>query len=72
MFNRALCEGFPLAWSTNTINPIHKSGDPLDPNNYRRIMIGHTMAKLYGLVLEAELSSFAEYHGYKAPGQAGF
>jgi hypothetical protein len=72
MFNRALCEGFPPTWSTNTISPIHKSGDPLDPNNYQTIMIGHTMAKLYGSVLEAELSAFAEYQGHKAPRQAGF
>ncbi|MCO5606122.1 hypothetical protein L7F22_060309 [Adiantum nelumboides] len=56
----------------HTIVPIHKSGDPLNPSNYRTIMIGHTLAKLYGAVLEAELSSYAEREGLRAPGQAGF
>jgi len=57
MFNRALCEGFPPTWSTNIINPILKSGDPMDTNNYKTIMIGHLLAKLYGSVLEMELSA---------------
>lgn len=56
----------------HTIVPIHKSGDPLDPGTYRTIMIGHTLAKLYGAVLESELSSYAEREGLRAPGQAGF
>ncbi|MCO5608057.1 hypothetical protein L7F22_062262 [Adiantum nelumboides] len=51
------------------IVPIHKSGDPLNPGNYRTIMIGHTLAKLYGGVLEAELSSYAEREGLGALGQ---
>ena len=44
----------------HTIIPIHKAGDPLDPGTYRSIMIGHTMAKLYGAILEVELSSYGE------------
>ena len=72
VFNRAIGEGFPEEWTRHTIVPIHKSGDTLDPGNYRTIMIGHVMAKLYGAVLEAELSSFAETEGLRAPGQAGF
>ena len=35
-------------------------------------MIGHTMAKLFGAVLEAELSSYTEDEGLRAPGQASF
>ncbi|MCO5584754.1 hypothetical protein L7F22_038686 [Adiantum nelumboides] len=72
LFNRALAEGLPAEWGMHTIVPIHKSGDLLDPGNYRTIMIGHTLAKLYGAVLEAELSSYAESEGLRAPGQAGF
>ena len=48
--------------------PIHKSGDTVDPGNYRTIMIGHTMAKIFGAVLEAELSSYTEMEGLRAPG----
>ena len=72
VFNRAIGEGFPEAWTQHTIVPIHKSSDTLDPGNYRTIMIRHTMAKLYGAVLEAELSSYAEAEGLRAPEQAGF
>ena len=63
VFNRAIGEGFPEEWTQHTIVPIHKSDDTLDPGNYKTIMIGHTMAKLYGAVLEAELSSYAEIEG---------
>ena len=60
LFNRALVEGFPHTWSTNTIAPIHKAGDRMDPGNYRTIMIGHILAKLYGSILEDELSTLAK------------
>ena len=32
----------------------------MDPNTYRTIMIGHTLAKLYGAVMETELSDYME------------
>ena len=63
-----IAEGLPAEWTMHTIIPIHKSGDPLDPGTYRTIMIGHTLAKLYGAVLEAELSSYAEREDLRAPG----
>lgn len=43
-------EGLPPTWTMNTISPIHKAGDTMDPGNYRTIMIGHILAKLYGSV----------------------
>lgn len=60
LFNRALAEGFPGEWTMHTISPIHKAGDVTDPSNFRTIMIGLTLAKLYGAVLEAELSTYVE------------
>ena len=72
IFNRALVEGFPPQWTMNTVAPIHKGGDPMDPNTYRTIMIGHTLAKLYGAVMEAELSDYMETLNLRAPEQAGF
>ncbi|MCO5594042.1 hypothetical protein L7F22_048062 [Adiantum nelumboides] len=65
----ALAEGLSTEWSMHTIAPIHKSGDLLDPGNYRTMMIGHTLAKLYGAVLEKESSSYAEHEGLRVPGQ---
>ena len=72
MFNKAMSEGFPDTWSTPTIVPIFKSGDPMIPGNYRTIMVGHTLAKLYASILEQQLSRWAEKTGRRALGQAGF
>ena len=47
IFNRAMCEYFPTSWTEHTIVPIFKSGDPMMPSNYRTIMIGRYLAKLY-------------------------
>ena len=44
----------------HTIVPIYESRDPLQSGNYRTIMIGHALAKLYGMLLEAELNIYAE------------
>ena len=72
MFNRALTEGFPPEWTMHTIVPIHKAEDVMDPGNYRTIMIGHVLAKLYGAILEAELSTYTEAAGMRVQEQAGF
>ena len=44
----------------------------MNPNTYRTIMIGHTLAKLYGAVMEAELSNHTETLNLRAPEQIGF
>ena len=72
LFNRVMCEGFPESWRLSTIVPIFKTGDPTVPGNYRTIMVGHTLARLYASILEQRLSSWAETVGMRAPGQAGF
>ncbi|MCO5600245.1 hypothetical protein L7F22_054355 [Adiantum nelumboides] len=42
------------------------------PGNYRTIMVGHTLARLYASILEQRLSGWAEEKGVRAKGQAGF
>ena len=56
----------------NTVAPIHKGGDPMDPSTYRNIMIGHTLAKLYGAIMEAEFNDYMEILSLRAPEQACF
>lgn len=72
LFNESVCTGLPHTWLQNTIVPIHKSGDPMDPSTYRTIMIGHVMAKVYATVLEDRINDHAEMTGLRARGQAGF
>ena len=42
------------------------------PGNYRTIMVGHTLARLFASILEQQLSKWAENEGIGAAGQAGF
>ena len=42
------------------------------PGNYRTIMVGHTLAKLYASILEQQLSRWAEKTRRRALGQVGF
>ena len=72
IFNKAMCEGFLTRWIKHTIVPILKSGDPIMPRNYRTIMIGHYLAKLYGSIQESELSIWAKQNGCRSTGQASF
>ena len=52
LFNRVMCEGLPDSWRLSTIVPIFKVGDPTEPGNYRTIMVGHTLTRLYASILE--------------------
>lgn len=72
MFNLTLQQGMPNDWSTNWIKPLHKGGDVNNVNNYRTIMVGSLMAKLFGSIMEMKISEWAEKNGKRALGQAGF
>ena len=41
-------------------------------SNYRGITVGPVFAKLFAMIIERRLASWAEEHGVKARGQAGF
>ncbi len=63
---------FPDAWKVGFICPIHKKGDPTEPNNYRGITVGVAVGKLFAKVLDARLTNWAETARVRATGQAGF
>ena len=50
MFNDALQHGMSYDWTTNWIKPLHRGGDVNNVNNYRTIMVGSLMAKLFGRI----------------------
>jgi hypothetical protein len=62
----------PATWALCGITPIPKSGDPGDAGNYRGIAVGSLLAKLYASMLNRRLMGWAEQHGVRARGQAGF
>ena len=71
-FNQILSHGIPQSWCSGVIHPIFKSGSVNDPNNYRGITVTSVLAKLFTMVLEARMSTWAEGHDLRAEGQAGF
>ncbi len=54
------------------ITTVFKSGEKCDMSNYRGITVGPVFAKLFTMIIERRLASWAEEHGVKARGQAGF
>jgi exonuclease III len=73
LLNRVLNEGYPQAWRVGATTPVPKPKGSLDVrDDYRGITVGGTLARLYSLVLLNRLDSYAEGHGYRARGQAGF
>ena len=48
------------------------AGDKSDMSNYRGITVGSVIARLFAMILEQRIASWAEKQGVKAKGQAGF
>jgi hypothetical protein len=72
VFNKLLQQGYSASLSIGVIHAFHKGGDALQFENYRGITMGHVLAKVFAMILEARLSSWAEEMGLRARGQAGF
>ena len=73
IFNNILTSGkFPESWTEGLITPIHKSGNSLDPNNYRGICVSSCMGKLFCSILNNRLMNFAHEKQLIHPTQIGF
>ena len=60
ILNQAYRYGFPFDWQDNCIKALYKGGDKNELSNYRTIMLGPIMAKLFGGLLESQLNTWAE------------
>jgi len=60
LFNKLMDQGMPKEWTENWIKSIRKAGERSIPNNYRTIMVGSTMAKIFETMMESKLSSWAK------------
>ena len=56
----AQARSIPSESNSSEIIPIHKSGDPLDPANYRPIFLINTIVKLYELTILKAISNREE------------
>jgi len=72
VFNKLLQQGYSTGLSTRVIHALHKGGDALQFENYRGITMGLVLAKVFAMILEARLSSWAEERGLRARGHASF
>ena len=72
LFNFMLASHFPERLSVGLITAVYQSGDKFDMGNYRGITVGSVVAKLFAMILEQRIASWAEEHPVKAKGQAGF
>jgi hypothetical protein len=71
-FNCFLTEGFPEAHSTVVVYALFKGGDAFEFDNYKGIMIGPILAKLFVMIFDKKLSEWVEQHGLCAKGQTEF
>ncbi len=47
MFNFILCKGeYPEKWAEGLISPVFKSGETINPDNYRCITVQNTISKI--------------------------
>lgn len=73
VFNIILKSGnFPSSWCEGLITPIFKSGNRLDPDNYRGICISSCLGKYFCSVLNERLFTFTNDNKSLHPSQIGF
>jgi hypothetical protein len=62
----------PAAWSATLVTLLFKKGDPADWSNYRPVAMVPLLPKLYCIILNHRLMTWAEAAGIRSPAQAGF
>ncbi len=54
------------------VHTLFKQGDASEFDNYRGIMVGPILAKLFAMIFDKRLREWPKQHGLHAKGQAGF
>ena len=73
MINKSIETGvFPSAWKNAKVNPIYKTGDKDDVNNYRPISILPTLSKVIEKWAETKLMSYLDKYTLLHKNQSGF
>ena len=73
IFNTILKTGqFPSSSCEGLITPIFKSGNRLDPNNYRGICVSSSLGKLFCSILNKRLMTYVNENEIIHPCQIGF
>jgi len=72
MFNYFIAKGFLEALFIKVVHALFKGGDAFEFDNYRGIMVGPILTKLFVMILDKRLNEWAKQHGLHAKGQIGF
>ena len=73
VFNTIMKSGkFPTLWCDGLISPIFKSGNKLDPSNYRGICVSSSLGKFFCSVINERLINFSKTKELLHPSQIGF
>ena len=59
-------------WSVSMINPLHKSGSKMDPDNYRGISLLSCFSKFFSAILNIRLTEYAIERNIFSKSQLGF
>ena len=62
----------PESWAATLVTAIFKKGDPSQWSNYRPVAMVPLLAKVYAIILNNRLVSWAEAAGVRVPAQTGF
>jgi hypothetical protein len=62
-FNYFLTEGFPEALSIGVVLALFKKGNASEFDNYKGIIVGPILAKLFIMILDKRLSEWAACQG---------
>ncbi len=71
-FNYFLAEGFPEALSIGVVHAFFKGGDASKFDNYRGIMVGPIIAKLFAMILDKRLNGWLNNMGCVPRVKLGF
>ena len=61
-----------LDWFISIINPIHKNGSRMDPNNYRGISLISCVYKLFSAIIKKRLEKYCNDNNILSEAQLGF
>lgn len=72
ILTHALHHGFPPKGQENWVQTLFKGGDKNSVTNYRTMMLSSTLAKLFSIVLETKISTWAQEANKRLVEHAGF
>ena len=73
LFNLSVSSGvYPVDWKLAKVSPIYKTGERIDPNNYRPISVLSTIARIFEKIIYEQFYDYLNRKNILDPRQSGF